>query len=360
VEREKLELLFETFFDITSLVRMERGESALYSRVLDCCRDVLRADVVMLLRLRNGRLERYAKRGSGAALHRSEIRGTQPLLEWLDREAAPFMGPAGEWYRPFTDPIFTRSSGSILCAPLVAKESQLGLLVALRENVPGQFSQEDLRTITVLANQTAIALENAELYERLRREAVIDGLTGILNYRSFMRNLRSEMRRARRYGLHFAFVMADVDRLKVYNERFGHLAGSQVLAQVARFLVGSCRTTDIVGKYGGDEFALILPQTGAEGARALCERMRQAIAVHAFKHVQAGDVTCSFGVALYPADAEDIYGLIRRADGILFMAKRAGKNTVRTTSDPDVEEAAGPGEPEEQETRSRAPHATRS
>lgn len=333
MQSHQLDQLFETFFDITSLTRMERGDATLYSRVLDCCRDLLRADNVMLLRVRDQRLERYSKRGSGAALYRDELPGTDVLIDWLDREAKPFVGPAGEWKRPLEAPLFERSAASLLCVPLIAKETQIGLLVALRERALEPFGVEDLRIITVLANQTAIALENADLYRRLRREAVTDGLTGILNYRSFMRTLRAEVRRARRYQHEFAFIMADVDHLKVYNERFGHLAGSQVLAQVAHELVENCRATDIVGKYGGDEFALILPSTDASGAQALSERMRLAIERHRFKHVEPGEVTCSFGISVYPTDAEDVYGLIRQADAVLFAAKRSGKNTVRTTED---------------------------
>lgn len=372
MDSRQLDQLFETFFDITSLTRMERGDAALYSRVLDCCRDCLRADTVMLLRVRSQRLERYAKRGSGAAMYRDELAGTDSLLDWLDREADPFVGPAGEWKRPIAEPLFERAGGSLLCVPLIAKESQIGLLVALREHVRDPFGREELRLITVLANQTAIALENAELYRRLRREAVTDGLTGILNYRSFMRTLRGEVRRARRYKQEFAFVMADVDHLKIYNERFGHLAGSQVLAQVARELVNNCRSTDIVGKYGGDEFALILPSTDARGAQALSERMRIAIARHGFKHVKPGDVTCSFGIAVYPTDAEDVYGLIRQADSVLFAAKRSGKNTVRTTADVQrpALRASGPPETPDDDPDSdafpddpppkRPPYATRS
>jgi diguanylate cyclase (GGDEF)-like protein len=333
VDSRKLDLLFETFFDITSLVRTERGEAALYSRVLDCCRDLLHTDLVMLLRVRNRRLERYTKRGSGAALYRDEITATPALLDWLEREATPFMGPAGEWRLPFPDRLFERHSGSLLCVPLVAKERQLGLLVSMREYVRDAFGPADLKILNVLANQTAIALENADLYERLRREALTDGLTGILNYRSFMRALRSELRRAERYSQTFAFVMADVDHLKKYNESFGHLAGSQVLVQVARLMVRGCRSTDVVGKYGGDEFAIILPQTDAEGACTVSERIRRAIGQHSFQHVQPGDVTCSFGVAVFPRDGGDVFALIRQADDVLFHAKRSGRNVVRTSAD---------------------------
>lgn len=333
MDSRELELLFDTFLEITSLTRVEHGERLLYDKVLDCSRDLLRADQVMLVRLGKGRVERYVKCGSGSTLHRDELTETTALREWLEREATPFVGPAGQWHLPLSMPLLERGVGSVIAVPLVTKLSHLGILVAVREQGPGGFGRAQLKLLSVLGTQAAIALENVDLYRRLQQEALVDGLTGILNYRSFLRSLRSELQRAQRYSQSFAFVMADVDHLKVYNERFGHLAGSQVLVQVAELLAGNCRGTDIVGKYGGDEFAIVLPQTDAEGARAVSGRMRQAIELHHFKHVQPGDVTCSFGVAVFPQDASDAYGLIRQADTVLFAAKRAGKNTVRTTSD---------------------------
>ena len=222
---------------------------------------------------------------------------------------------------PLPQPLLERSAGTLVCAPLVGMESQIGLLIAVRDNEPGGFYSNDLLMLTILANQTAIALENVTLYERLKRDALFDGLTGIYNYKSLMHALRKEMRRSKRYDQPFAFVMADVDHLKSYNERFGHLAGSEVLAEIARVLLRECRGTDVPGKYGGDEFAIILPQTGDEGARSVSERIREAIEATQFRHVERGDVTCSFGIAVYPRDASDVRGIIRRSDEVLFQAK---------------------------------------
>jgi diguanylate cyclase (GGDEF)-like protein len=221
----------------------------------------------------------------------------------------------------------------------VAEGAAVGALLAVRLAQPCSFDADDLRLLTVLANQTTVVLENRRLYEQLKQEAVTDGLTGIYNYRSLMRALRHEVQRSARHGNQFVFVMADVDHLKNYNERFGHIAGSQVLAEIASLLLGNCRSTDIVGKYGGDEFGMVLPQTGTPGARALVERMRQAIAAHTFQHLQPGEITCSFGVAAYPQDGQQARDLVRVADAVLFRAKRAGKNTVLTALDVPCDEA---------------------
>lgn len=339
-EGRRLDVLFETFFDITSLVRSGQADEALFARVLDCCIELLNADRAILVRSEGNNLERYSRRrGEHGALQKHNVPGTQALIRWLEREGQPFVGPAGNWHPPLPQPLLEKHAGAVVCAPLVSMESQLGLLVAMREDEPDGFDSADLRMLTILANQTAIALENVALYQRLKKEALFDGLTGIYNYRSLMHALRKEIRRSDRYELPFAFVMADVDHLKSYNERFGHLAGSEVLAEIARVLVRECRGTDVPGKYGGDEFAIILPQTSDKGARAVSERIRASIESTQFRHVVSGEVTCSFGVAMYPRDAREMRGLIRRADQVLFEAKHSGKNTVLTTRDlPDLED----------------------
>ena len=333
-EGHKLDVLFETFFDITSLIRSGKGDAALYTRVLDCCLELLQADRALLVREDDSTLKRYSRnRGESGALQVFQVPGTEALSRWLEREGQPFIGPAGNWHPPLPQPMLEKRAGTLMCAPLIGIESQIGLLVALREDEPVGFDSGDLRMLTILANQTAIALENLTLYQRLQRDALFDGLTGIYNYRALMHALLKEIRRSDRYDQPFAFVMADVDHLKSYNERFGHLAGSEVLAEIARVLLRECRGTDVPGKYGGDEFAIILPQTGDAGARAVSERIRETIEQTKFQHVERGEVTCSFGISLYPRDASDVRGLIRRSDEVLFQAKGAGKNTVLTTQD---------------------------
>jgi diguanylate cyclase (GGDEF)-like protein len=347
-DSRRLDVLFETFFDITSLVRNGQADTVLYARVLDCCLELLNADRALLVRGVNSNLERYSRRrGERGSLQKHQVPGTQALLRWLEREGQPFVGPAGNWHPPLPQPLLEKHAGTVVCAPLVGMESQLGLLIAMREDEPVGFNSDDLRMLTILANQTAIALENVTLYQRLKQEALFDGLTGIYNYRSLMHALRKEIGRSDRYQQPFAFVMADVDHLKSYNERFGHLAGSEVLAEIARVLVRECRGTDVPGKYGGDEFAIILPQTGDVGAKAVSERIRASIEATSFRHVDSGEVTCSFGVAMYPRDASEMRGLIRRADQVLFEAKHSGKNTVLTTQDVPEPEAIEAGSPEE-------------
>ena len=332
LDSRQLDRLFGTFFDITSLIHAGRERDAIFARVLECGCELLDADMCEILLLHEGQLLRFWRTPQGT-MENETFPATNALLEWLDAERSPFLGSPGEWRLPADSAALMHGARALVCAPLVAKESHLGLLVAMRCERPAEFDGGHLKILTALANQTAIALENAELYERIQHEAVTDGLTGVYNYKTLMQSLRTEMRRAQRYGHQVIFIMADVDYLKRYNDRFGHMAGSEVLAQLARLLVNSCRNTDIVGKYGGDEFAIILPQTSMEGARIVAERMRSAIAQYTFANVEPGEITCSFGLACYPSDGVEVHDLVSQADQQLFLAKREGKNTLRATSD---------------------------
>ena len=155
-----------------------------------------------------------------------------------------------------------------------------------------------------------------------------DDLTQVYNYRFLKTALRRETRRAARYNQELALVMIDVDNLKAYNDRNGHMRGSMLLREIARLFTTQTRSWDLVAKYGGDEFTLILPQTGMEGAMVVAERMRAAVENHTFALADRGSITISLGVAVFPHHGSDSISLIRAADRVLYQAKRSGRNRV--------------------------------
>ena len=173
-----------------------------------------------------------------------------------------------------------------------------------------------------------MAIENLRLAESLERLAVTDDLTQVYNYRFLKSALRREIKRAGRFGQELSLIMLDVDNLKTYNDHNGHLRGSFLLKEIAGLLAEQVRTFDLVAKYGGDEFTLILPQTGSEGAYAVAERMRLAVASHAFPLASPGAITISLGVATFPGDARDGRELLRAADSALYRAKKDGRNRI--------------------------------
>jgi diguanylate cyclase (GGDEF)-like protein len=156
----------------------------------------------------------------------------------------------------------------------------------------------------------------------------------VYNYRFLKAALRREVERAARYGHVFSVIMIDVDHLKLYNEVHGHLQGSEVLRRLAAILAGSSRAIDLVAKYGGDEFLIILPQTRADGAMIMGGRICESVAAATFPHCRCGDMTVSVGVASFPEHGTTMETLLAAADEALFRAKRAGRNCVQVAEAP--------------------------
>ncbi|HWN81967.1 MAG TPA: GGDEF domain-containing protein [Candidatus Udaeobacter sp.] len=184
------------------------------------------------------------------------------------------------------------------------------------------------------AGVLAAAAMNRHRMALLEAEAVTDELTQVHNYRFLRQALDREVQRAARYGHWLSILMIDVDHLKGYNDRFGHLAGSQVLKSLARVLRTATRDIDLIAKYGGDEFLIILPHTGLDGAQSAAERLRAAVASTTFPPLTAGEMTCSIGIAVFPGDGRTPETMLAAADEALFAAKRTGRNRVVQASDP--------------------------
>lgn len=207
---------------------------------------------------------------------------------------------------------------------LVTAEGERGR-VALLEGGAGILDEEAERELLGYCGR---ALGNADLVEELREQVLTDSLTGCFNRRGFDDHLRVEIVRARRYRRPLSLVLLDIDDFKGVNDQLGHAAGDTVLRAVSRLLVDAFRTTDRVCRYGGDEFAVIFPETPPERVLQLAERLRAQIAAR----FPDGEIDCrvsaSFGVAGYPADGNDPDSLLRAADRALYTAKTSGRDRV--------------------------------
>jgi diguanylate cyclase (GGDEF)-like protein len=191
------------------------------------------------------------------------------------------------------------------------------------------FNKESRELANWLGSQAAVALENARLHRLVERQAVTDGLTELANRRQFEQALAGEISRAERFGGTLALILADLDDFKQVNDRYGHQAGDEVLRTFASVLKETVRDVDLPSRYGGEEFAVLLPQTDMDGAENLAERLRQSVAERPMT-TQPGAlvaVTASFGVASFP-DASTPAALFAAADEALYRAKAAGKNRV--------------------------------
>ncbi|MEA2389486.1 MAG: hypothetical protein QOG41_2259 [Thermoleophilaceae bacterium] len=222
-----------------------------------------------------------------------------------------------------------------LAAPLVARlgtggtVEQVGVVSIARQGKP--FDEQEYELFAYLTGQAAVSIENVDLHETVRLQAVTDELTGLYNRNHFQDTLDSEVERSRRFGTDVGLVMLDLDDFKKVNDSFGHPQGDVVLVEVGRVLRELSRDIDEPARYGGEELAVILPQTDLNGAELLAERMRTAINELKIKRTDGRGVlsiTASFGVASLPVCATDRNALIAEADAALYRAKRAGKNRV--------------------------------
>jgi diguanylate cyclase (GGDEF)-like protein len=218
---------------------------------------------------------------------------------------------------------------SIAYLPLIAKGEAIGSFV-VASCQPNAYSQRHVMLLEQLAAQIAMPVENARLYAKAEEKARIDELTGLLNRRSLDEMINSEIGRHSRYGGTFSLAIIDLDSFKVFNDSYGHLAGDKLLKQVGHIIKGAVRGSDQAFRYGGDEFAILLPQATIDAANQVAERVREKIAIK----VEAGDVqiTASIGLASWPADGIGQNEIIAAADVALYRAKRNGGNQIHCAS----------------------------
>jgi diguanylate cyclase (GGDEF)-like protein len=218
-----------------------------------------------------------------------------------------------------------RDGADRLELPLRAGHELFGTLVL----VGPRFSRDDVETATLLAGHAGVALENARLHRIVERQALVDDVTGLANRRRAEEALAAELSRAERFESPVALVLADLDDFKAVNDRHGHQAGDVVLRAVADVLAASVREVDLAARWGGEEFLVLLPETDAEGAVGVAERVRAALAERDILLATGEEarITASFGVASFPP-ALSSDELVARADEALYRAKRAGKDRV--------------------------------
>ncbi|HEY2734344.1 MAG TPA: sensor domain-containing diguanylate cyclase, partial [Polyangiales bacterium] len=238
-------------------------------------------------------------------------------------------------FDPQRQTVFTRQKDlagmqSLLILPLCVREVAIGTL-CLAAKRRDAFNQDVRPALQLLSNQLAVASSNAASVARLEELATTDGLTGCFNKRHFHDELRQRMQAAQRFGRKLSLVIADIDHFKKVNDNHGHHVGDVVIRELGQILKRLKRETDVVARFGGEEFCLLCEETGTDGAMLLAERVRLELGSTGFD-IEGGqlNVSCSLGVATYPEHGTDKESLFAAADKALYAAKGAGRNQVRS------------------------------
>jgi diguanylate cyclase (GGDEF)-like protein len=282
-------------------------------------------------------------------LRQFKLKMGEGIAGWVAREGKPVvLEDVDENDRFFNEMDLTLGfrTRSILCVPLETRGKVLGVLEVINKMGKGGFTEEDLNLVTKLAGLAAIAIENARLYHQAKLLTLTDELTHLYNSRFFNQFLESEVKRCRRYSSHVALIFLDLDFFKKVNDQYGHLMGSKVLQEAADVLRSGLRDVDIVARYGGDEFLVILPETRIDEAAFVAERMRQNFEENTFL-VEEGlnvKVTASFGVASFPEFSSSKEELVRFADKAMYRVKNKSRNGVCVADDPASFSEEGEGD----------------
>jgi diguanylate cyclase (GGDEF)-like protein len=298
------------------------------------------------------RLERVARRQSVAALtaqnrindagdETASLRFGEGLVGRVAARQAPLSVRDGARDPRFAPPEDARvEPHALLLLPLVAGGETVGV-VQFERDAPGHYTHRDMSRVRSLASQVAATIANMRMHRDIYNQAVTDGLTGLYNRRHVQTALIEERHRAVRYGHPLSVIMLDVDGFKSYNDTYGHPQGDLLLKMLADLLRENLRAVDTVGRYGGEEFIILMPETTKEEAAYTAERLRRSVADAVFPGFadDPGMVvfkTISLGVSTFPHDTDDAQTLVSLADQALYRAKRGGRNQVVVTTPASV------------------------
>ncbi len=287
---------------------------------------------VTLFHKKTGTHEICAVSGEGAdSLVGRTFRHNAGLVSMVvaNRHALPYRGE----YEPSRQSVFARGNEpppmpSLLVLPLLVHERVLGTLV-LGSNERAAFNESVRPALEVLASHMAVSLANARMLKRLEEQATTDGMTGLLNKRTLIVEAERRIKSAERFKKPLSVMVTDIDHFKKVNDTYGHDVGDVVIKGMGEVLKRIKRDTDIVGRFGGEEFVIVCEQTDQEGAHNLAERLRKELEVTVFQ-TELGplSVTCSVGVCTFPAAGADWETLVKATDEALYVSKRSGRNQV--------------------------------
>ena len=321
---QEIRLLYE----IVQSANSETDPDKVFESMLTCIRKIINFDnaTLFIIDRSTGRLTEVARHGEKVDLIGNfDFELGSGFSAWVAKNGKPILLPKINSRNTRSD------SGvhSFLSVPLIYHREIKGI-INLSHSRENSFSPEHLKILTLIGSQMARTIESVISSHDLHYKAIYDELTGAYNRWYYQARLKEEIYRARRYRHPLSVVMLDIDHFKGFNDSYGHLAGDYVLRHIASFLKKSLRETDIVGRYGGEEFLLILPETDNDRTYLIAERLRRGLEAWDGDSLQFAKqgITASFGIALLQDPDGGFEELIKKADHAMYRAKRLGRNRI--------------------------------
>ncbi|MFQ5353397.1 MAG: diguanylate cyclase [Thermodesulfobacteriota bacterium] len=323
--------LLEIYKSISTVI----DKDSLYELILSKSSELIGAERASLLIFDNNSKSFRIKASKGLEKSVAEsvrIKMGQGITGRTAEQGLPMVIKDIEQELPWRKSLRTYRTSSFISAPLKLYDRVIGVINLSDKSGEGVFSQQDLFALLSICDYATIALERGAYYsmsEKLKTVSMTDPLTGLFNRRFFKNRLFEEAERVRRQRDSFTVFIIDVDNFKAFNDNWGHLAGDHVLKRISLAIKDAVRTVDVVVRYGGEEFAVILSHTSKKDSEVIAERIRSDVEHLKFPaEIKGPSPTISIGIAEFPGDARNTDDLIYRADAAMYQAKRRGKNRV--------------------------------
>jgi diguanylate cyclase (GGDEF)-like protein len=323
------------FHDVAKALTSSLDLDSILQTIMEKMAEYFRPDTWSLLMVDEQKEELYfaiAVGDKAEVLKNVRLKVGEGIAGWVAKHGEPVISNdvlGDERFSKRIDEVTQWETRSIICVPLRSRLRVLGVIQLVNVD-RAQFNEQEVFFLQALCDYAAIAIENARWVEKIQELTITDDCTGLYNARHLYKTLETEVYRSSRFGYEFSVLFIDLDHFKSVNDTHGHLIGSRLLAEIGYLIKAQLRLIDFAFRYGGDEFVVLLPQTGKDQALVVAKRLRDALRVSNFCRDEGLNlnVRASIGLATYPHDARDAHDVIRQADEMMYLVKNTSRDNI--------------------------------
>jgi diguanylate cyclase (GGDEF)-like protein len=323
------------FHDVAKALTSSLDLDSILQTIMEKMAEYFRPDTWSLLMVDQEHNELYfaiAVGDAAEALKDVRLKVGEGIAGWVAKNGEQLIVPdvyTDARFAKRIDEVTQWETRSIICIPLNSKHRVLGVIQLVNVDMKG-FGDQEIFFLQALCDYAAIAIENSRSVEKIQELTITDDCTGLYNARHLYKTLETEVYRSSRFGYEFSVLFIDLDHFKQVNDTHGHLIGSKLLAEIGYLIKAQLRLIDYAFRYGGDEFVVLLPQTGKDQALTVAKRLRDALRVSMFCKEEGLNlnVRASIGLATYPHDAKSPHDVIRQADEMMYLVKNTTRDNI--------------------------------